>query len=244
MKKILIVMESALQTEQLVQQLSSLYHVVSCSDGNDGVEAVKEFNPDVLVLDLMLPGMDGVSLLEHSWNGGFRPKVIAMASYISDYIITKLERMNVSCLLRGPCETSQLVVRIMDVACGQEESIDGGRDTANILASLGFKINTSGCRITQLALECFARNPNQKVTTQLYPAVAAACNGTVTQVEKAIRDSIESAWKDRNEVVWRMYFDACKNGKLIKPSNGEFLARITRCIVDRARENIKERKIG
>ena len=244
MKKILIVMESSDQMQQLERQLSGVHYAISCDASMTAVEMIREYEPDVLVLDLMLSQMDGISLLEHTWNGGFRPIVIAMTPYFSDYIISALERMDVSCLLRSPCETNQLVARILDVITSREENAGARKSAIHILASLGFKMNTSGFRITQLALEIYSAQPKQKITAELYPAVAVACDGTATQVEKAIRDSIESAWKESNDQVWKMYFPAGKNGKSVKPTNGDFIARISRCLTGAASDEMLKKKIG
>lgn len=240
MKKILIAMESAVLTEQLEQQLAGTYCVLTCSNGLDCVELAKEFDADVLVIDLSVSGMDGISVLEHLYNCGIRPQVIAVSAHISDYVVNKLERMNVCCLLRDVHSAGQMVARIIDVAHWLDEEPRQGRDIIGILVSLGFKMSTSGFRITKLALEIFEKDPSQKITTQLYPAVAMACNGTTSMVEKAIRDSIDSAWRERNERVWRLYFNACKNGKLVKPSNGEFLARIVCCSTERVAPQMKK----
>ena len=244
MKNILIVMEPSIRSEQLQRQLSGAFCVACCENGMDALEMMMEFEPDILVVDLMLSDIDGISMLEHIWNGGYRPSVVAITPYISDYIVTALERMGVSCLLRGSCGVDQLVARTLDIANTQAESVCKGRDIPGILVSLGFKMNTSGFLFTQCALEYMANNPNQKITSQLYPAVAKACNGTETQVEKAIRGCIDSAWENRNDRIWQMYFSTGKNGKTSKPSNGQFLARITQCIANQDQGNSIKRKIG
>ncbi len=232
MKKILIAMESRELSQQLEQCLCGQYRVLCCKDGLETAEIIKDFAPDVLVLDLAVSGIDGVSLLELARNVGLKMQVLAITHYISDYLLRALEELNVSCIIRPPCQSGHLAARIMDLAHYQDEKSMPGREVRNVLASLGFKINTFGFSVTMLALEYYSMDPHQRITSQLYPAVAAACNGTVTQVEKAIRDSIESAWKDRNELVWRMYFAPGKSGSITKPTNGEFLARICMSIPD------------
>jgi len=61
-------------------------------------------------------------------------------------------------------------------------------------------------------------------------------------VERSLRFAIESAWKRRNEQVWRLYFPAGKNGKVVKPTNAVFLSRIVECLqrstTDQKEENI------
>jgi hypothetical protein len=70
--------------------------------------------------------------------------------------------------------------------------------------------------------------------------VAAQCGGTATQVEKAIRDSVESAMKNHDPRIWRMYFAAGRNGSVKKPSNAEFISGIAFCIMDRQNWNQRE----
>jgi DNA-binding response OmpR family regulator len=40
------------------------FEVTACMDGSSGLEAIKQYHFDLILLDRMLPGMDGVSLLE------------------------------------------------------------------------------------------------------------------------------------------------------------------------------------
>jgi two-component system alkaline phosphatase synthesis response regulator PhoP len=39
------------------------YEVYTASDGNAGLKAARTFKPDLIILDLMLPGIDGIELL-------------------------------------------------------------------------------------------------------------------------------------------------------------------------------------
>ena len=46
----------------LAAELQGAYHVRCCDDGKEALSLLRSFAPDVLVLDLMLPGLDGISL--------------------------------------------------------------------------------------------------------------------------------------------------------------------------------------
>lgn len=230
MKKILLAFNSQIIGEEVLERLNGLFEVALCLDAGETVELLPVFRPDVLVLDLMLSGMDSLSVLRAARDTGVCSRVIAVANYINEYGVSILQQMNVTHLMRIPCDGSQFAGRIADIALWETEEQELQRQARSILAGLGFKINTGGCRITEVAIALYAQNPKQALTTQLYPAVAKVCGGTSTQVEKAIRDGIDSAWRNCDERIWRLYFATGKNGKVLKPSNGDFLARTAGCL--------------
>ena len=69
------------------------------------------------------------------------------------------------------------------------------------------------------------------VTTQLYPAVAEKFNATAVQVERAIRRAIEIAWNRGNIDVLQKYFGYTVSSEKGKPTNCEFIAMLTDCIL-------------
>ena len=232
MKKILIAVESETMSRQLQEQLSGLHCVLVCHNGLDAAEILREQNPDVLLLDLRLPGIDGITLLQAARDSGIRMPVIAMADYVSEHIARALGQLEVSSVLRMDSRASCVLVRILELL-QQDQQNDQHFQLQRILALLGFKLNTAGYRITEQAIYCYRENPGQHITTQLYPKVADLCNGTVSQVEKAIRSSVEAAWKAGDKQLWRLYFGSDANGKPMKPSNGDFLARISLCLTEK-----------
>lgn len=231
MKKILIAVESEILSRQLQEQLSGPHCVFVCHNGPDAAEFLREQSPDVLLLDLRLPGIDGVTLLQAARDSGMRMQVIALADFLSDHIVRVLEQLEVSSVLRLDSRAACVLVRILELL-QQDRQNDQHFRLQRILALLGFKLRTTGCRITEQAIYCYWENPVQHITTELYPRVAELCSGTASQVEKAIRCSVEAAWKSGDKQLWRLYFGSDKNGKPMKPSNGEFLARIRLCITE------------
>lgn len=229
MKTILIAIQSEILAQQLQEQLSQLYPVLVCYNGQDAAEILLEQNPEVLVLDLRISGIDGITLLQAARDSGIGTQVIALADYMSDYIIRALEQLKVCCLMRYDCKPAHLTARILELLY-QDQQEDPQLKIRRILAQLGFKMNTQGFRIIEQALFCYWQDPSQPVTTQLYPKVAELCGGSASQVEKAIRSSVEAAWKSGDKQLWRMYFTFGKNGKPVKPSNGDFLSRISHCV--------------
>ena len=65
-KKIMLIDDEADILEVLKLALEREgFEVAACGDGRKAGEAVKQFQPDLIVLDLMLPGIDGYSLQTH-----------------------------------------------------------------------------------------------------------------------------------------------------------------------------------
>jgi two-component system cell cycle response regulator DivK len=59
MRKILIVEDVEYNRDLLVQLLEEEYEVVTAADGAAGIEAAARDRPDVILMDLSLPGIDG-----------------------------------------------------------------------------------------------------------------------------------------------------------------------------------------
>ncbi|MGD8553477.1 MAG: response regulator [Anaerolineales bacterium] len=61
MKKILIVEDVEINLELLVQLLEDKYHLINTSDGKSGVELAQTERPDLIIMDMSLPILDGWS---------------------------------------------------------------------------------------------------------------------------------------------------------------------------------------
>jgi CheY-like chemotaxis protein len=59
MKKVLIVEDVEINTDLLIQLLEDDYQLVTAADGAAGLEAARRERPDIILLDLSLPVIDG-----------------------------------------------------------------------------------------------------------------------------------------------------------------------------------------
>jgi two-component system, cell cycle response regulator DivK len=59
MKTILIVEDTELNIDLLVQLLEDDYHLLIARDGPEGVRIAQQTNPDLILMDISLPVMDG-----------------------------------------------------------------------------------------------------------------------------------------------------------------------------------------
>ena len=232
MKKILLAIESDLLAQTLTECLESSFQIFCSRDGEDALRLLYDIRPDVLVLDMMLPKIDGVNVLRAAYAAGIHPEVLAISEFISDDLTASLEKLKLQSLVKIPVSCHLLVAKILEIADTEQKTRDLNREIMNILALLGFNINAGGCRLIEIAVYEYIMQPKQQIVNQLYPTIAASCGGTVSQVEKAIRDTIKTAWLNRNELIWRMYFATGKDGKVRRPTNSDFFARIARCIMN------------
>lgn len=230
MYKLLIADKSEAFCQALAEQMRGLYEVHTCKDGMRAVELVKKIEPDVLVLDLSLSGLDGIGVLHAIQNAGYHPMVLAITYQVTNYIISVLESLCVSHMVQKPCSVLNVAARLYEFNLYLGDSnlkTWNLRDEAyTILLSLGVSLCGKNFVCIHEALVYMTEYQNRFVTKELYPAIAARCGGTPKRVEKAIRDAIEKAWKNRDERVWQLYFTYGRDGTIPCPSNGEFLSRL------------------
>ncbi len=76
-KTILIVEDDTILRDLISQKLKkeNNYEIVEAIDGEEGLKKAKEKKPDIILLDLILPGMDGFGVLEQIKNGPETAKI-------------------------------------------------------------------------------------------------------------------------------------------------------------------------
>ncbi len=216
--------------QSLADQVRGVYRIRVCQEGHQTLEALLSYKPDLVVLDMMLPGLDGVSILETVHHSGLHPIVLAVSKWNGDYTIRAASRYGVGYMMTKPCDVKAVAARLKDLA----EQMDPAEITApdlrtvvsNIMLELGFSTKLQGYGYLREAILEMADNPGQSVTKILYQAVGKICGATNIQVERSIRSAINKAWGQRNEAMWRLYFSVSSDGTVQHPSNAVFIATI------------------
>lgn len=234
MRKILIADGSDDFAAALSEALRGTCFIRVCSDGQQALEQLRSYGPDLLVMDLMLPKLDGIGLLQAAAAEGLTPNVLAITRFSSNYVQDCLERLGVSYLMMKPCDMGAVTARIRDLARQAKPSVvtqpDMRNTVSNVLISLRVPTKLRGYGCAREAVLCLMRDPGMSITKELYPTVADLCDGTPVQVERAIRGAINAAWINQDETVWPKYFQPCADGTIPRPSNAAFLSRIADCL--------------
>lgn len=211
------------------------HQILDCGTGPQALELLRDFRPDVLVLDLMLPGMDGISLLRAAVEEGICPAVLATVPFATEYIAKAADRLGIRYLLVKPCHirgTADLVRDLrLPIHPPGVSPPDPPRAISRLLLLLGFSTKLRGYAYTREAILLLCDNPDQSMTKELYPSVAALCGTSPRQVEHCIRTAIEKAWQHRDNGIWSQYFPKDPSGTIPKPSNAVFLTRLANSMI-------------
>lgn len=216
--------------DSLAQVLGKGCSVRSCRSGAQALELLHSFRPDILIMDLMLSELDGLTLLQMAIQEGIRPRVLVTANYFSPYVRSVLNRLEVDYCMQKPCSLQAIVCRVTDflseAAPAAATEADENDLVASMLLQLGIGAHLDGFRYLCKAIPLFRMDTAQAITKELYVAVGELCNKDPRQVERSIRSAIESAYKRRSDAQWAQYFTPAPGGNVPKLSNGKFIAHL------------------
>ena len=230
----------------LADTLRGVYTVRECSDGQEALALLQSFRPDLVILDMMLPGLDGITLLQRAVEADLHPMVLATTRFYNEYTIESAQALGVGYIMRKPCDLLATVERLADLSQRLHpvriSRPDPKNRVSDMLFALGIPTRLKGYGYLREAVLQMAANPGMSITKELYPAVAAVFrteNAKIdrTHVERTIRSAIGVAWKNRNDRIWQMYFPRKGGGQPKCPSNGELISRLADCL-NRETENI------
>ncbi len=224
MQKVLIADSSEDFLLAMAEVLQLRYHVLLCRDGNTALRLLRQEQCDLLVVDLHLPELDGMHLLETAMRERICPPVLALTPLLNEYVIQSAGRLGIRYLMRKPCDVPSVTSRAEDLL--QEFTtaafvIDRQR-LAELLMQLSIRPNLGGYKYLMDCVPQYAADPDQRFTKELYPGVGKKYHRTGDQVERTIRNALDTAWVVRNDAVWQQCF-ACGDSR---PAVSEVVARL------------------
>jgi len=219
------------------------YRVVDFAfDGQTACNYVRELKPDLLIVDVMLPKVDGFGVIEDLKDDeAFKDmKVILTSSIALDFVIDRLNRLPIDYFFVKPIMFKTFSERIYELfSSGKEKNQYYSKDikvkrmmeqtVKHYLLKVGMPANVSGYNYLASVI-MNATNGSiiyGNLTNKLYPVVAEKYNTTSSRVERSIRHAIELAW-DRGAIeTFDELFGYTISEHRGKPTNGEFIAMIT-----------------
>jgi two-component system response regulator (stage 0 sporulation protein A) len=221
-------------------------------NGNDVLRLIEQSNrvPDVLILDIIMPHLDGLGVLEklREMDLNPQPKIIMLTAFGQENITQKAVQLGASYYILKPFDMEILTNRIRQlVSNNQSNSImspSSGSTRANIVQlpkgknldanittiihEIGVPAHIKGYQYLREAITMVYNNIEilGAITKTLYPAIAEKYKTTPSRVERAIRHAIEVAWTRGNIDSISHLFGYTINISKAKPTNSEFIAMV------------------
>lgn len=217
-RKVVIADPSEEFREALALALSPDFRVHCCARGDAALKLLSAEMPDLLILDLALPGLEGISLLEQL---PMRPPVLVVTDLINPYIQSSLARLRVEYAIRKPCSIQSVARRAFDLV-GSGKISREQICLQKALIGLGIPNGRQGFQHLLTGLPLLAEQRNQQLSKELYTAIASLDRSTPAAVEKAIREVIRDGWNSGSHREWNRLFPTLARC----PRNKEFLFRM------------------
>lgn len=240
---------SDLLVEYLEQQ-PGINVIGKAYNGKEALELIPKDRPDIVLLDIIMPHLDGLGVLEGLNNFDFdpRPKVIMLTAFGQEDITRKAVELGASYYILKPFNMDTLVERIRLLAATKAAQPAGGAprpskrpvlevEVTNIIHEMGIPAHIKGYQYLREAIMMVVEEVDLlgSVTKILYPQIAIKFDTTSSRVERAIRHAIEVAWSRNNIETIKKFFGYTINTERGKPTNSEFIA----LVADRLRLNSK-----
>ena len=206
----------------------------TAGDGAEALRLAEREKPDLLLMDVVLPGLDGFGVLKRlrEKEGEKMPKVILLSAFCTDRVVAEAVELGADYFLTKPVEENALLDRMRAVfgqsASAQEPPAELKNLVTSVIHEIGVPAHIKGYQYLREAIMIAVDDMDviNAVTKVLYPEVAKRFNTTPSRVERAIRHAIEVAWDRGDLETLQKYFGYTVSNAKGKPTNSEFIAMI------------------
>lgn len=209
-------------------------------NGEEILKIIETQEPDIVILDIIMPHLDGIGVLEKLNTSQLkRPKIIMLTAFGQENITQRVVELGADYYVLKPFNMDVLLNRIRQLAgtltmpqptaavqAIKPHSIDV--EVTNIIREIGIPAHIKGYQYLRDAIMMIVEEIDLlgAVTKVLYPMIAEKYATTPSRVERAIRHAIEVAWGRGNmEMINKIFGYTVKLDKG-KPTNSEFMAMI------------------
>lgn len=220
--------------------------VGTASDGVKALELIAKLRPDVLLLDIVLPQLDGLGVMQRLPEAGASPAVLVVSAFCTDQLVSKCADLGAHYFIPKPCDIQALSIRIRQSVSGARDMVPAAAPASaalkqaqnleavvtDIIHEIGVPAHIKGYQYLREAIILTINDMDviNAVTKVLYPAVAKKFGTTPSRVERAIRHAIEVAWDRGDLETLQKFFGYTVSNIKGKPTNSEFIAMIADCL--------------
>ena len=213
--------EFTMTLSNYLEQEEEMEIIGIAKDGNEAYEMAEKLHPDILLLDIIMPHLDGLGVLEKISSSEMekKPLCIILSAVGQDKITQKAISLG----------AQYYIVKPFDIA--PEKRRDQGNLEAlvtNVIHEVGVPAHIKGYQYLREAIMMAIKDNDviNQITKQLYPDIAGKYHTTPSRVERAIRHAIEVAWGRGQADTVENIFGYTVSANRGKPTNSEFIAMI------------------
>ena len=239
--RVLVVDNNKNVTSKIEEQFSShavIKVVKTIENGKEALDYIlnsrNEF--DLIVMDLILPEVDGLTILSKMKEENIKKKVIVVTSYKKEYTINMTSLYGVNYYMLKPFSMLALETRILELSNQKlTKSVELTEDERKIhiaisklLHQLGIPSHIKGYTYIRDSVFLFYKQSDiyGGITKEIYPEIAMRYSTTASRVERAIRHAIEVSWSRGDYDLMEEIFGNSVAFDRAKPTNAEFIATI------------------
>ncbi len=235
--KVLVIDNNESLTKDLEKYFGSheVIKVVACK--NNGEEGLSYLinninNVDVIVMDLILPKMDGLYILSEMALRKIRKNVIITTNFKDEHILEEANRYGIDYYMLKPINFASLEKRILSINLNSKDTKNKvfslEKVLTELLHNLGIPSHVRGYQYIKEGVQIVFKESNtiSYITKDVYPEIAKKFDTTPTRVERAIRHAIEISWNRGDLNLMESIFGNSININRDKPTNAEYLTTI------------------
>jgi two-component system response regulator (stage 0 sporulation protein A) len=210
--------------------------VILANNGNDAITAIPGSNIDVLLLDMIMPQMDGLGVLQWLKSYSSKIRTIVFSAFAQEQIAKKAIEMGADYYVLKPFDLQVLTQRIIEIAVTPSRQVitkilpigDLEYEVTKILTRLEIPAHFKGFNYLRDAILMTIKDPAlvNEMTKKLYPMIAENAQVNKEGVERSMRFAIETAWNKGDVSILHELFGYCVDDRKGKPTNASFIAKI------------------
>lgn len=239
-RRIVSLLKDALEKE------TELEVVGTASDGEEALQQIHLKKPDVVLLDLIMPKIDGLGVMERlqKEENLYKPQIIVVSAVSQESVTENAFELGAAYYILKPFDTRVVVSRVKAVGMNgetesrvistvfenrkrrMEDTLEA--DVTQMIHEIGVPAHIKGYQYLRDAIIMSVNDTEMlgSITKRLYPTIAKNHKTTSSRVERAIRHAIEVAWsRGKMDTIEELFGYTVNSGKG-KPTNSEFVALI------------------
>lgn len=237
--------------DELLTNDGEINVVGKAQNGEQAYELIKSQNPDVVLLDLVMPGIDGLGVMDKVYTektDGKIPAFIVLSGIRSESVAENAMMSGAAYYMMKPFDNNTIINRVKQLGgrgCRRNDyqpaapvrtaetapTISGKnleQYVTSVIHEIGVPAHIKGYQYLRDAILLCVNDMEllNSITKILYPEIAKKYETTPSRVERALRHAIEVAWsRGKMDTIYALFGYTINHGKG-KPTNSEFIALI------------------